>query len=301
MNELEDILKRWANGPSTTETEKCQRAELAIRKAIAADEALNKRNIKVFAQGSYANRTNISNASDVDVNICCRDVFFANYPAGVTNDTFGFSASSYTYAQFKNEVHQALNNHFGAETVTRGNKAFDIQDNTYRVNADAVPTFEHRRYFAKSGGGYGYHEGVELRPDDGKPPEIINWPQQVYDNGVAKHGRTTRRYKKIIRILKNLRNWMQGENISAANDIASFLVECLVWNCPDHCFGKDTLTEDTKLVLAHLIINLDEDQKSSDWVEVNELKYLFRSSQPWTRLQAYNFVVACWKALEFDK
>lgn len=299
MSALETTLKRWSQGPSATETEKCRRAEIAIKKAVAADPALYRRSIKVFAQGSYANRTNISNASDVDVNICCGDVFFGDYPEGATRETFGFTAATYTYQQFKNEVHHALNNYFGAPRVTRGKKAFDIQDNTYHVNADAVPTFEHRRYFAKPSGGFDFVEGVELRPDDADPPKIINWPQQVYDNGVAKHARTLRRYKKIIRILKNLRNWMQQENISAADDIASFLIECLVWNCPDHCFGAGTLTEDTRSVLAHLISNLDVDHKSSEWGEVSELKYLFRPSHAWTRLQAYNFSLACWKALGF--
>ena len=34
--------------------------------------------------------------------------------------------------------------------------------------------------------------------------------------------------------------------------------------------------------------------------EVNELKYLFRSGQPWTRQQAYGFVAAAWNYIGFE-
>jgi hypothetical protein len=56
----------------------------------------------------------------------------------------------YGYAEFKNDAHAAMNDYFGKEHVTRGNKALDIKENTYRIAADVVPCFEHRRY-AKDG------------------------------------------------------------------------------------------------------------------------------------------------------
>ena len=51
----------------------------------------------------------------------------------------------YSYADFKNDVEAALKSYFGAGSVTRGNKAFDVHANTYRVDADVVPCLEHRR------------------------------------------------------------------------------------------------------------------------------------------------------------
>lgn len=252
-----------------------------------------------FAQGSYRNRTNISLDSDVDVCICYKDVFFADYPAGTTRETFGILPASYTYTEFKNDVENALVNCFGRNQVKRGNKAFDIKDNTYRVEADAVPTFQHRRYSLDGS----YLEGVELRPDIGEPSRIINWPQQVYDNGVLKHTNTVRRYKKNIRILKNLRNQMQEDGVKEAKDIASFLIECLVWNVPNSNFGSPTLTEDVRHCLAFLISNTGNDSNDKDcyeWGEVSELKYLFRGQQPWTQHQAHRFALACWIYLGFS-
>lgn len=293
----EDQFKTWAQGPSKTEEEKCARAELAVRKSIQSDATLSKKNVKVFVQGSYANRTNIRAESDVDVCVCCEDVFFAEYSPGTNKETFGNSDSNYTYSQFKNDVENALVNHLGRSAVTRGNKAFDIHENTYRIDADAVPTFEHRRYFLGSDGKYYIHYGVELRPDAGG--RIINWPQQNYDNGVAKRARTQLRFKKIVRILKNLRNAMQEDDVVQAKDIASFLIECLVWNASDSLFGNSSFTADVRGILADLITRTSTDANCNEWGEINELKYLFRVSQPWTRQQAHDFLCAAWLYLGF--
>ncbi len=296
MSTWESKFQRWAQGPSQTEQEKCDRAVVAIRKAIAADPKLSSKDVITFPQGSYRNRTNIRMESDVDVCVCCRNTLFADYPPGTTQETFGNVPATYFYDEFKNDIERALVNYFGQRAVTRGNKAFDIKDNTYRIEADAVSTFEHRRYSLD-----GTHiRGVELRPDGANPPRIINWPEQVYANGVTKHTSTVRRFKKIVRILKNLRNHMQQNNVTASRDVASFLIECLVSNVPASYFGNPTLTADVRGCLAFLINNTKDDSACSEWCEVSQLKYLFRPSQPWTRQQANQFLWACWRYIGFQ-
>lgn len=294
---LETRFASWAKGPGKTEEEKCDNAVTAIKKAIANDPVLSKRSVSVFAQGSYRNRTNIRAESDVDVCVRCDEVFFAAYPEGTTRETFGNQEADYKYSQFKSDLENALVEHFGQDSVTRGNKAFDIHENTYRVDADVVPTFEHRRYNLRTDGTHWIDYGVELRPDNGG--SIINWPEQNYENGVAKRERTKLRYKKIVRILKNLRNEMQSDGVPQAKDIASFLIECLVWNAPDSLFGNQTLATDVEAVLRDLVQNTSADQHCVEWGEVNELKYLFRGKQPWTREQAHNFLSAAWTYLDF--
>ena len=204
-----------------------------------------------------------------------------------------------TYREFKQLVGNALVNEFGKSSVTRGNKAFDIHQNTYRIDADVVPTLAHRRYQYNSDGSYYDIDpvGVEFHPDDGG--KVINWPDQTYANGVEKNARTGRRYKSAVRILKRLRNEMQDEKIAAANDIASFLIESLVWNAPDEAFQHEKLSDDIRYVLAHCFNNTLSDEKCNEWGEVNELKYLFRTIQPWTRQQAHDFLSAWWDYIGF--
>lgn len=43
----------------------------------------------------------------------------------------------------------------------------------------------------------------------------------------------------MVRILKALRNHMQGDGVSTAKDVASFLIESLVYRVPDSYFGHD--------------------------------------------------------------
>ncbi len=290
----ESTFKSWAKGPGKTEDERCDNAIRAIRNAIGKSTALKGRWIEVFLQGSYRNRVNVRQNSDVDVGIVCHDVFSYCLPQGTTAEQFGISPATYTYRQFKNEVEGALVDHFGRQAVHRGNKAFDVTANSYRVEADVAPFFEHRRYSVSGG----YDEGVELRPDRGG--RIINWPEQHYNNGVAKNSLTGRRYKRVVRILKRLCIEMDDQGIAAAKPIPGFLIECLVWNVPNGHFGHLTYTADVRAVLVFLFNNTMRDKECWDWVEVSHLKYLFRGQKPWTRSQAHEFLSAAWDYLGFE-
>lgn len=296
----EDTFQSWGKPPGTTEQEKCDNAERAIRKAIDASSTLSRMDIRVFPQGSYRNRTNIREDSDVDICVLCVDVCFPDYSQsdGLTDNDVRLVDHPYTYPEFKDDVRRALRSYFGAASVTGGNKAFDIHENSYRVDADVVPCFEHRRYQRKSSGGFYFTPGTELRPDNGG--RIINWPEQNYKNGVAKNDATGRRFKAIVRILKHLRNAMHEDNNAAAKPIPSFFIECLIWNVPNDCFGHRTYAEDVRAALAYLFNNTMKREDCAEWGEINELKYLFWSGQPWTLEQAHAFLSAAWDYVGFE-
>lgn len=296
MATWEDKFRSWAQSPSQAETQRCENAVGMVRRAVAASNKLKNRNIKVFAQGSYRNRTNVRRESDVDVGVVCFDTFFEEYPQGTTRETFGNVAATYTYSQFKSEVGEALTAYFGAQAVTRGNKAFDIKETSHHVEADVAPFFEHRRYRADKT----FLSGVELRPDNGIPHQVINWPEQHYENGNAKNDRTRRSYRALARILKSLRNEMDDARIPAAAPVTGFLSECLTWNVPDAHFSNATHSADLKAALAHLYNGTKTDAGCTDWGEVSELKYLFRANLKWTRQQANDFILAAWRHVGFS-
>jgi hypothetical protein len=298
MSTWEDTFTSWAKGPGTTEQTKCENAESAIKKAIAADKKLSVMDITVFPQGSYRNRTNVKQDSDVDICVRLNSTFFDDYPTGTTREHFGNISGTITFSEFKNLVGAALVSYFGESAVTRGNKAFDVHANSYRIDADVVATFEHRRYQLKQDGTHYYLSGIGFDTDAGA--RVTNWPDQNYTNGLSKHENTSRRYRKMVRILKRLRNLMQEEKVAAADNIASCLIEALVWNVPQEGFGHDTYVDDVRYVLAHTCNNTRKDEDCKEWGEVNELKYLFRPSQPWTRLQANSFLNAAWKRVGFE-
>ena len=272
-------------------------AEAAIKKAIAKHDRLSDMDITVFAQGSYQANTTVKQDSDVDVCVRLNSTVFTRYPEGKNNADYGYTDGSIRFAEYKNLINEALNDYFGSQYVTRGNKAFDIHSNSYRVDADVVPAFA---YHCFEDGCDDYRKPAGVAFDTDKGARIMNWPDQTYSNGVDKNNATSRRYKKMIRILKNLRNDMQENKITAANDIASFLIECLVWNTPNKGFGHLNLTDDVRYVLAHTFNETLTDEKCNEWGEVNEIKYLFRPSQPWSRIQAHNFLSAAWDYIGFE-
>ncbi len=294
MSEWEEQFNRWSKPPGTTEEQRCEHAEQAIRNAITASSKLAHRNIKVFTQGSYRNNVNVRQDSDVDVAVVCDNTFFYDLPDGAGHEEFNITPATYHYPQFKDEVEQALRDYFGANAVKRGNKAFDLRENTYRVESDVAPFFLHRRY-ASAGK---WNEGVELRSDNGS--RVINWPDPHYENGVAKNTATRRGYKGVVRIVKALCNHMADDGIPAAQGVPGFLLECMLYDAPNECFLHDSWSSDVRSALAHLFNNTLTAEKCSEWTEVSGFKWLFRGDQQWTWQQAHGFVDAAWNHVGFE-
>lgn len=295
MSVSEDTFTSWSKGPGTTEQETCDNAERAVRKAIDASEPLSAMDITVFPQGSYAGRTNVRQNSDVDICVRLNSVAFSDYPDGKGNSDYRRVESDLKFAGYRNMVGKALTDYFGAKSVTRGSKAFDVHENSYRIDADVIATFEHRRYF--SDGTDRWHAGVAFKTDSGDL--IKNFPKQCHDSGVAKNNRVGRRFKRVVRILKRLRDLMQDQGITEAKNVPSFLIECLVWNVPDDRFNHDSHSADVREVLAHTFNATLNDNDCSSWVETNELKWLFKGSKPWSRVQAHDFLGAAWNQCAF--
>lgn len=296
---LEDTLASWARPPSETEQTKADNAERAIRDAVAADPTLSKYSVRVFAQGSYRANTNVRLNSDVDICVLCDTTFYYDLVfSDMTDAMVPGGPASLTYPDFRNMVEAALVRRFGRSSVTRGNKAFDVHANTYRLDADVVAAFELKR-FNKIGprGEITWEPGIVFFSDSGQ--RIENWPEQTHTNGVWKNNETSRRYKRAIRILKRLRDRMQEQGVAAANDIGSFLIESLVWNVPNEYFERDTYRATMRAVLAHTFNNTRKDEDCADWGEVNDLKYVLRN-QSTLRARVNTFLDAGWNELGFD-
>ena len=295
----------WAQPPGQTERDKCDNAVRAVRNAIDASTPLAGRMVRVFPQGSYNNRTNVRAESDVDVCVCSSLSVF--YDPEVPPAQVGLGPAVYMFDQFREDVRAALVARFGAAGVASGRKAFDVHENTYRIAADVVPTFEFRSYVY----GVPLHVGTAFMADGRR---IVNFPQQHYDNGVAKNTATGRRFKAIARILKRLRYEMQNDRNCAAGaaGVQSFELESMVYNAPDALFGAVSpllaalypatgIREPLKQVLLHLYAATATDQTCAGWKEVNGIKPLFGAGQPWTREAARTFIAAAWAYAELDQ
>ncbi len=302
-----EVFKAWAKPPSETEEDKGSRAAKMVNDAMRDTGFLAGRTFSVYPVGSYRNNTNIRLGSDVDIAIVLHDAFFYEVPPGRQAAEFGLvQAVPYGLAGFRSDVGRALAAKFGND-VTAGNKTFDIAGNAYRLPADATPFLLHRSYTGQRNrdGSWHFYEGVETRPVNAPDRRIINWHQDHYDNGVAKNHATKRRFKRVARILKKLREDMVAsgttEAKAAAAPMASFLLECVSFNAADTCFNKvdGTYFEDVKAVMVDLWNATKDDSVAARLQEVNRRKALFGAHQSWTRAQANEFLFRAWHHVGF--
>jgi hypothetical protein len=299
----EERFQGWAAGPGSSEEDRIENAVTAIRKAMEADDKLASIT-KVYVQGSYRNRVNVRQESDVDIAVLYTGGgSYGEYPEGFTRERFGLSRHHYNYRQFKDDVANALVNRFGANGVYRSSKAFDIHPNSYRVDADVVPVFEHRRYNADGS----YYSGVQFFSDAGET--IINWPEQLlsgwprqhYEEAITKNEATKRTFKRVVRILKKLRVIMAEAGHQSAKDIPGFQIECMVFNVPNDRFLYPTWDEVVTRVLRNIWTNTQTSEKCKDWREVSRWKWLFRGFPDAKRAAAHKFINEAWNFIGVRK
>jgi hypothetical protein len=287
----EDTLRAWSQRPSDTEQDRIDRTERMVREAISHSPDYRVKNATVFAKGSVKMRTNIRKTSDIDICVQASGVFFGDYPANTTREDFDNHGVDYTFAEFRKGVEDALQGYFGyADVDVTGNKAIRVRANatSSRIDADVVPAFEHRRY--PKTGSNAFHTGIELKPKNEPAKTVVNWPHHNYDNVLDKQGSTYRRWRKMVRILKRMREAMKDAGYQTAHNAHSFLVESLLWNVPNDHYGNQRYEDDMANIFNYLTYNLATDERVNEWGEVNELKYLFRPQQKWSRQEAEAFI-----------
>lgn len=295
----EERLQSWTAPFSDTEKQRAENAIKMIRAAIDGSEELKRMDIELFTQGSYANNTNVRSESDIDICVMLKDVFHGVYPDGKKKEDYGFTAASLTFSRYRDMVKSALQVKFGLGYVSDGNKSLKIDENTYHVKADVVPAFQLRNYqYLRSTDSARYVEGTWFMSKAGE--EIINYPKKHISNGTTKNNETNYRYKKLVRIMKHIRNEMIDDKEANGEKITSFLVECLVWNIPNSTItGSTTWTETVKQAIIYLY-NTIKDGKHYDWGEVSEMLYLFRGRK-WTDQDAKQWLYDAWNYLGYGK
>ena len=259
----ESTFSSWAQPPGQTEERRSENAFGSIVNAIDGSPKLKNRQIKIFLQGSYRNRVNVRGDSDVDVGVMLHQYFLSQYPEGKGDADFNNFNADYSFLEFKNEVEEALVAYFGRAAVKRGNKAFNIRENSYHVEADVAPFFEFRQYW-ESGR---YRAGVALVPDQGSrienyPERLVDyWPSTPlhYENGVSKNTATGRAFKGAVRVIKKIRNEMEEAGYESAKAIPGYLLECMVWNVPNAHFAGSTWDARIQNVLRHIWSNTKND------------------------------------------
>lgn len=296
----EESFNNWNKPASESEEQRISNALKMIKDAINSYADLRNKNIDIFVQGSYANNTNVRANSDIDVCIMLKDTFNDKYPDGLTREYYGFQSSSYQFATYRQSVIKALANKFGNDNIIQGNKSIKINSNSYRIETDAVPSFQYRNYrYENSRNPDIFVEGIKLIAQNGE--EVINYPKQHIENGKNKNAQTQRQFKRLVRIFKRIRYHIIDNGNSVNGNISSFLIECLLWNVPNFYFNSNgTYTYRIEEIIKYLYSQTKEDEKCKEWREVSEILYLFHENRKWKIKTTNDFLRQMWNYLEFE-
>jgi hypothetical protein len=291
----------WKGKASDSEEEKYKRTCRAIGEALRATDRLASYEFDVYAKGSYPNFTNVVRDSDVDIAVELTTFFqnrFVHAAEGLTMADVGVTPyeGDATLPGFKDDVEKSLIAYFGEESVDRGGKAIRVEENSARLPADVVPCVTERTWTSRTG----HNDGIRLYNDCNPAERIVNYPKQHLEQGTSKNDATSRRYKRVVRILKRLENEMVDEGVIEA--IPSFLIESSVWNVPNSKFDDPTWKGRIRATLAHIYNEtLSAGCVTSDnWLEANAIKYLFHASQGWSYEDAHEFAGKAWNYIGFD-
>src|SRR6478672_597240 len=297
----EEQLSKWTQPAFGNEDARRENTEKVSGDSIRGNDFLAKLSIDVYAKGSYKNNTNVRRDSDVDIAVEYTDILMFNYAQGVTQDEVWRARGIDRYSgplqgndgsfgidQFKDAIEEALVSAFGRSAVSRSNKVFTVRESSRSLAADVVPCVTHDHQWSPTS----YARGIQLLAD--KPPRrsVINYPMQHYRNGIEKNTDTSKRFKRIVRILKNLENKMVVDGV--CSEVPSYLIESLVFNCPTNCFSG-SWAQQVRAVLVHIWEDTKEAECEDRWFEVNNIKFLFHVTQKWTRADARSFVHEAWQ------
>ncbi len=216
-----------------------------------ATARLSSMSCAVYPQGSYANKTNISADSDVDMVIADSDVDMvialrsAFYPdkrelSPLERDEYAkyYGRASTTWHDFREVVAAVLRSHFFLE---EGSKCVKVRSSLIRLPADVLICLDHRYYQSfPSFAGQIFAEGVQFYASGDR--KIVNYPKRHIRACAQKDNRTGGAYRSVVRIAKNARNELISENGTevSAGTAPSYFLESLLWNVPDECYSGST-------------------------------------------------------------
>lgn len=287
----EEQLQTWASAPSPTEMARIKKTreiiEEALKKQLPVDQIkssyqLREFKYEVYLQGSYANSTNISYDSDVDIVIQLNSVFKSD-TSGLDEEQKArydsmHSSSSYHFRHFKKDVYEALLREFGEGGIIWKDKYLKVPENSSRVNADVVPCLQYRIY--KRFISYTDQEFVEGMRffDTSDDTEIINFPKLHLDNCESKNVDTDGKFKDLVRIHKKMRNNLIEHGHLEKDTAPSYFIENLLYNCSSPCF--DGNYTECMLKSLQFIVDAIEAGRVSGFVCANEQDDLI-SNETW--------------------
>ena len=279
----ESQLATWSNQGAVTQS--AQTYDIIQKVLNDSTSPYYPKDFSIFLQGSYGNDTNVYRDSDVDIVICLNQTQYSDTnlltPGAKTNYDQAFNRATYGYDDFKKDVLTWLEKKFGADVIP-GKKATFIKGSNGRRDADVLICARHLRYRAASNGvDAQYDEGIIFWTRDNI--KIVNFPKQHSENCTTKHQNTDQRFKRMVRVYKNMRNRMIDDKYIAEGVAPSYYIEGMLWNVPADNFVQGY--EDSFINTFNWVLKADKTKLAC----ASDLHWLVRDNAN-----------VCWSTANFD-
>lgn len=288
----ESQLDTWSHQGSVTQSSNTYNTIKSVLEASTTPYA--GKSFQVFLQGSYGNDTNIYAESDVDIVIRLDDCFQSDLSKLTEEEKAAYKSAfrdaTYTHVDFKRDVLSTLTKQYGA-AVKAGDKAIAIDGSGSRRKADVIVAIQFRRYFQfHSSNDSEYVKGICFWNSKGE--QIANYPEQHSANLTTKHQNTSKWFKPLARVFKNMRSRMVGDGLIKTGIAPSYYIEGLLYNVPN---GK--LTSSYGDCVVNTLNWYRQEASKTDLVCANEQYYLLRDGHHtcWTQSNCDAFVEAAVK------
>jgi hypothetical protein len=280
------LFESWIKGSSDAERAHQVRAVAEVEGAIVGHPQFQSASVRVYARGSYRNKTCIPLDSDIDILVEDRAVVCSDEAPHIAGPRAFPSAAGNPYPLYWREsIIQALIAAFGEGRVdTAGDVAIVVRPGEPgSPSIDVVPSFSYRSLTEGD-----QLWGIAALTKDSR--YIVNYPQQQLINGRQKNSRSGGRYKKYARAIKAAENLLSSSGQMPA--VSSYLLECLIWNAPIDVLRSGSLREGFTATLCWLWEHLSNTSQYLDWLEPDGIKSLFHPNQRWN-VESARQVVCC--------
>jgi hypothetical protein len=219
------VATRYTSAPASNTVTAVKALHENIRSVLGGD-------YETFLQGSYKNDTSIPDLNDVDIVAVRKQTFSGTFSGQPVADTI-------YWGTIFDELQQRLDSslQYKGKTQQR-DKCVNVATG---FSADVVPAVKIVDEMTDPIAIYSKSSGAERK----------NYPRVHYGNGVAKHQRTSERYKPTVRMFKR---WCR-QVLADEQTAPSFYVECLIHSFSDDSFGPDVVERFHDMASA--IVGLD--------------------------------------------
>jgi hypothetical protein len=235
----------------------------------------------VHLQGSYCNDTNVWADSDVDIVLCHTGAFYYDISGILQAEQNAFTGTfstnaAYGYNEFKTDTQKFIAGLYN--NVVVGERALRVPGNQNRRDADILISQEFRRYYSYVNGVHNCVKGVAFYVGANR---VENFPRQHSENCTTKHQATNLNFKRMVRIFKNVRNYLIDNGLLADKIAPSYFIEGLLYNVPNekfagsyqtmwvNCFNWIVTADETKLTTASGLHWLVRENSKVCWASAN--------------------------------